>query len=145
MDTTTTSGRARGETGWQQVRDDERVCPELPEAAYAGPNWSGSGDRRAVEHILGRPLSDEWPPGSMPPGTRVTVIRDSSWNGPWQKEFQGTIDDLGAPEPAQQANAREGELVYWVTFDEPQHESSGDGPYRKAQIWERYLRREPQG
>ncbi|MEV0263874.1 DUF6193 family natural product biosynthesis protein [Streptomyces sp. NPDC050617] len=114
------------------------------ELAAHEANRSGSADRRAIEHIRGRPMSDAWPPGSMSPGTRVTVIRDPSWNGPWQDEFPGTIDDLGTPEPAQQANAREGELAYWVTFDEPQYESNGDGPYRKAQISEQYLRRERQ-
>ncbi|MFV8129042.1 hypothetical protein [Streptomyces syringium] len=85
-----------------------------------------------------------WPTGAMAAGTRVTVIRDSSWDGPWQAAFQGTIDDLYAPGPVRHSMAREGELAYWVVFDEPQYDSSGDGPFRGAQIWDRYLKRAPE-
>ncbi|WP_370420923.1 hypothetical protein AB8O64_22285 [Streptomyces sp. QH1-20] len=80
-----------------------------------------------------------WPTVAMAVGTRVTVVRDSSWDGPWQVEFQGTIGDLYAPEPVRHSMARDGELEYWVVFDEPQYDSSGEGPYRGAQIWDRYL------
>lgn len=47
---TTTSGRALVEAGWQKVRDDGRVRPELLEAAYAEPRlqqlfpWTGMGE-----------------------------------------------------------------------------------------------------
>ena len=82
-------------------------------------------------------------PETLPPGTRVTVIQDPSWAGPWQVEFQGEIDDLEAPEPVRHAMAQDGEMAYWVNFDEPQYDSDGDGPYRKAQIWGRYLKRAP--
>ncbi|MEU2490936.1 ferrous iron transport protein A [Streptomyces sp. NPDC007883] len=77
-------------------------------------------------------------------GSRVTVIRDPSWDGPWQVEFRGRIDDLTAPEPVLHSSAREGELAYWVVFDEPQFDSSGDGPFRKALIWDRYLKPDPE-
>ncbi|GAA4197092.1 hypothetical protein GCM10022252_45550 [Streptosporangium oxazolinicum] len=63
-------------------------------------------------------------------------------DGPWQSEFLGTIDAMGAPEPVQHPHASPGELTYWVTFDAPQYDSDGCGPYRKAQIWGRYLRAE---
>ncbi len=99
-------------------------------------------DREAVEQIIGPPLPAEWPPGAMPPGSRVKVIRSAEWDGPWRKEFSGIIDSMAAPEPVRHAHAREGEFMYWVTFDEPQHDSSDAGPYRKAQIWGRYLRPE---
>ncbi|MFF2747482.1 ferrous iron transport protein A [Kitasatospora sp. NPDC058048] len=100
-------------------------------------------DRAAVERILGRPLNRDWPAGALPPGTRVTVVRDPQWDGPWQVEFTGTIDPMGAPEPAGNQRA-EGELAYWVVFDAPQYDSAGDGPYRKAQIWARHLRSAPE-
>ena len=29
--------------------------------------------------------------------------------------------------------------VYWVWFDEPQHDADGDGPYRGGTIWESAL------
>ncbi|MFF3849787.1 ferrous iron transport protein A [Streptomyces sp. NPDC002328] len=101
-------------------------------------------DRQAIEHILGRPLSETWPAGALAPGSRVTVVRAPDWDGPWQVEFPGTIDAMGAPEPNEHAQAFSGELLYWVTFDTPQYDSDGGGPYRKAQIWGRYLRAEPE-
>ncbi|WP_330287658.1 ferrous iron transport protein A [Streptomyces sp. NBC_00576] len=101
-------------------------------------------DRQVMERILGRPLSQTWPTGALAPGSRVTVIRDPDWDGPWQVEFPGTINAMGAPVPNEHAHALSGELLYWVTFDAPQYDSGGDGPYRKARIWGRYLRTDPQ-
>ncbi|WP_232837976.1 ferrous iron transport protein A [Streptomyces atratus] len=100
------------------------------------------GDRQAIENILGRPSSQTWPTGALAPGSRVTVVRDPDWDGPWQAEFPGTIDATGAPEPNEHVQALSDELLYWVTFDAPQYDSGGDGPYRKAQVWGRYLRAE---
>ncbi|MGW0753312.1 ferrous iron transport protein A [Streptomyces sp. NPDC002587] len=96
-------------------------------------------DRQVIEHILGRPLSQTWPTGALAPGSRVTVVRARDWDGPWQVEFPGTIDAMRAPEPNEHAQALSGELLYWVSFDTPQYDGDGDGPYRKAQIWGRYL------
>ncbi len=84
---------------------------------------------------------DNWPAGALAPGNRVTVVRDPARGGPWQREFRGTVDELGAPEPVDHEHAREGELAYWVRFDEPEFDGDRDGPYRKALIWGRYLRR----
>ncbi|MFE5514019.1 ferrous iron transport protein A [Streptomyces sp. NPDC056529] len=101
-------------------------------------------DREAVEHVLGHPLNRVWPPAALAPGSRVMVIHDplEEW-APWQTEFLGTIDDMAAPEPIRHPSTRPGELAYWVNLDQPQHDSSGSGPYRKAQIWARYLRPAP--
>ena len=101
------------------------------------------GDRRAVEQITGHPLCQDWPAAALSAGSRVTVVHDPDWAGPWRNEFLGTIDDMGAPEPLENPHSRVGELAFWVTFDAPQYESDGGGPYRKAQIWDRYLRPEP--
>ncbi|TRV81621.1 ferrous iron transport protein A [Streptomyces sp. 130] len=80
----------------------------------------------------------------MAPGTRVVVVRDADWDGPWQAvEFTGTVDAAIAPEPNAHPQALDGELVYMVAFDSPQYTSDGDGPFRKAQVWGRYLRGEP--
>ncbi|MGW7408358.1 ferrous iron transport protein A [Streptomyces sp. NPDC054833] len=87
----------------------------------------------------GRP-DVSWPASAMTPGTRVTVVQDPSWAGPWQAEFQGVINDFQPPAPVRHATAQEGELAYWVVFDSPQYDSDGCGPYYKAQIWDRYLR-----
>ncbi|MFF4388103.1 hypothetical protein ACFY0G_15160 [Streptomyces sp. NPDC001552] len=50
---------------------------------------------------------------------------------------------MGAPELVENPHARPGEMAYWVAFDAPQYDGDGGGPYRKAQIWDRYLRPEP--
>jgi hypothetical protein len=96
-------------------------------------------DRAAVERIAGRALPDEWPAGALPAGARVRVVKAIDWDGPWRREFLGVVDDLAAPEPVRHDQARPGELMYWVRFDQPEFDHAGDGPYRKAQIWGRYL------
>ncbi|MER6447194.1 ferrous iron transport protein A [Streptomyces venezuelae] len=112
-------------------------------AASSPPSPSPCPDRRAVEQLTGRPLRQDWPAGALAAGSRVVVVRDPGWDGPWRNEFLGTIDAMGAPEPVEHRHARAGELAYWVTFDEPQYDGDGDGPYRKAWIWDRYLRPSP--
>jgi hypothetical protein len=59
----------------------------------------------------------------MPPGTRITVIQDPSWPGPWQVEFEEVIDGFRPPELLRHAVAHSGELVYWVVFHSPQYDS----------------------
>ncbi|HTJ33557.1 MAG TPA: hypothetical protein VL738_10035 [Dactylosporangium sp.] len=121
--------------------EDRRIIapmnPEPPEGSRA------RRDREAAEHVLGRPLSRQWPAGALPAGTRVRVVKDAEWDGPWRAEFLGVIDTVGAPEPVVHAMARPGELKYWVSFDTPQLDAAGDGPYRAAQIWDRHLRPVP--
>jgi len=46
---------------------------------------------------------------------------------------------MAAPEPVRHPRARPAELASWVNFDEAQFAYDGAGPYRKAQIWSRYL------
>jgi hypothetical protein len=95
--------------------------------------------RRAVEQIAGRQLPQQWLDDALRPGTRVVVMRDRGWSGPWQREFTGTISDMAAPEPIDRPTTETGELKYWVDFDEPQYDADGAGPFRKAQIWGRYI------
>ena len=96
-------------------------------------------DRFAIESIAGRKLPDEWPNDAWPAGSRVRVIQDSTWKGPWAETFTGTVSSMAVPEPVTHPRAQSNELAYWVEFDEPQVDGAGDGPYRKAQIWGRYL------
>ena len=98
-------------------------------------------DRAAVEQIRGAPLPQDWPPDALPVGTRVRVIKDPDWAGPWKLTFTGEISAMASPELVANPRARPGELAYWVTFDDPQFAYDGAGPYRKAQIWDRYLER----
>ncbi len=67
-----------------------------------------TGDRRGIERITGRPLCQDWPAAALAAGSRVTVVRDPAWDGPWRNEFQGTIDDMAAPEPVRSPHARVG-------------------------------------
>lgn len=84
--------------------------------------------------------SAAWPADAWPAGTRVRVVQDLDWNGPWRQEFLGTISDTMPPRVIDHPKAFRGELAYFVAFDEPQQDTSSDGPYRKAEIWGRYLR-----
>jgi hypothetical protein len=114
------------------LRQTEDVDDQLSDDAAA--------DRRALEAIIGRGLDDdEWPADALPPDTRVRVIQDQDWGGPWREVFLGTIDRTLAPQRVKNRVARADELEYSVTFDEPQLDASGEGPYRKAVIWDRYL------
>ncbi|MFD7398616.1 ferrous iron transport protein A [Streptomyces virginiae] len=112
-------------------------------SASSSSGAANTCDRAAVERLTGRALPQEWPSAALPAGSRVVVVRDPSGDGPWREEFLGTIDSMGAPEPVEHPRARAGELAYWVAFDEPQYDGDGDGPYRKALIWDRYLRPGP--
>jgi hypothetical protein len=53
--------------------------------------------------------------------------------------FTGIVDATLPPRVVRNRLALAGELEYSVTFDQPQFDASGDGPYRKAVIWARYL------
>ena len=59
---------------------------------------------------------------SAPPGA-VTAI-----SGPWD----GGLSKM-------EVSALGTNVVFWVWFDEPQHDADGDGPYRGGQIWESAL------
>jgi hypothetical protein len=85
------------------------------------------------------------------PGTRVQVVKDSDWNGPWPTEPTGVIDpdtdapvrviDLATmPEVRVPASDRGLMREFLVRFDEPQRDGDGAGPYSSAVIWEKYLR-----
>ena len=89
----------------------------------------------------------EW----LKPGTQVRVVKDPDWDGPWRNEFLGVIDpDTDAPVrvldlPAMpEVNVPDADrrpmAEYLVRFDEPQVDCDGQGPYRAAVIWEKYLR-----
>ena len=105
-----------------------------------GPDDEAANDRRAIEAIIGRSLDDDqWPATALPPATRVRVVKDPAWDGPWRDVFLGTIDRALPPQLVQNRVANAGELEYSVDFDAPQLDAAGNGPYRKAVIWDRYL------
>ena len=59
---------------------------------------------------------------SAPPDAVTTI------SGPWDEGLtRGEVSALGT------------HTVYWVWFDDPQHDADGDGPYRGGQIWESAL------
>jgi len=59
---------------------------------------------------------------SAPPDAVTTI------SGPWEEGLtRREVSALGT------------HTVYWVWFDDPQHDADGDGPYRGGQIWESAL------
>lgn len=79
-------------------------------------------------------------------GDRVQVSDDFFW-------AKGAVGTISAPPFAvttisgpwdggltrHEVSALGTNTVYWVWFDEPQHDADGDGPYRGGQIWESAL------
>ena len=79
-------------------------------------------------------------------GCRVRISADFQW----AKSATGTVSlpppqviALGGPWPGgltkQEVSALGTHTVYWVSFDEPQFDADGDGPYKGGQIWESAL------
>jgi hypothetical protein len=79
-------------------------------------------------------------------GDRVRVAGDFFW-------AKGATGTVSAPPVAvttisgqwdegltrREVSALGTHTVYWVWFDEPQHDADGGGPYRGGQIWESAL------
>lgn len=85
------------------------------------------------------------------PGTRVKVVRDPDWDGPWPTEPTGVIaDGFEAPLDVidlareRDVNVPETDRVmmrtFMVRFDEPVRDGDGCGPYYMAEVWEKHLR-----
>jgi hypothetical protein len=105
----------------------------------SGPHEDVGRDRAAIEAIAGHSMVGDWPDEAMPAGTRVRVVKDDRWDGPWQQVFTGTVDETITPRQVENRHAQPGELEYSIQFDEPQMDTTDLGPYRKAVIWARYL------
>jgi hypothetical protein len=73
-------------------------------------------------------------------GSRVRVHRDPDYGpGPWPSEPLGTVGSY------ELVSTRQGpERTYWITFDEPQFDADGDGPYVSSQVEESYLEPAPE-
>jgi hypothetical protein len=56
--------------------------------------------RRAVERLRGTRLAQQWPPGALSAGTRVSVVHDTAWAGPWHQVFTGTISGMELQSPS---------------------------------------------
>lgn len=82
-------------------------------------------------------------------GQRVKVIRDRAWAGPGPDEPTGVIEpimgkayrvvDLADDTINVPQSDRRLMREYLVHFDEPQRDSSNDGPFNAAVIWEKYV------
>jgi hypothetical protein len=81
---------------------------------------------------LGAPFSPHPLRQAFAVGARVSV---SAACAGFRNDACGVICD--GPDPV--ATVQGEDYWYWVRFDEPQHDSSGDGPYYKAQILSRCL------
>jgi hypothetical protein len=82
-------------------------------------------------------------------GQRVRIIRDPDWPGPWPNEPLGVIEPIFG-KAFSVVNLKDSSVnvpdsdrrmmrEYLVQFDEPQNDTSGDGPYSSAVIWEKYV------
>ena len=95
---------------------------------------------------LARPLLEMALKITFSAGDRVRVSDDFFW-------AKGAVGTIAAPPDAvtsiggewdggltrQEVSALGTNTVYWVWFDEPQHDADGDGPYKGGQIWESAL------
>ena len=55
--------------------------------------------------------------------------------GPWPDEPTRTV--VGTPELVE--TTRGPMATYWVSFDQPQYDPDGDGPYDRSQVLAKYL------
>ena len=80
-------------------------------------------------------------------GSRVKVRRDPNFLGPWPSEPSGSIVPWPMEPPytfrVVNPDPRHGpQRAFFVQFDEPAFDADGPeggGPYRKAEVWEKYL------
>ena len=61
--------------------------------------------------------------------------------GPWPAEPTGRVASCPSGEPFVVVQTQQGpQRSWWITFDEPQRDADGDGPYNNSQLLDRYLR-----
>jgi hypothetical protein len=76
----------------------------------------------------------------LPVGAQVIVRRDPDYGpGPWPSEPRGVVSGRVSPYFTVVQTLQGPERTYWITFDEPQQDAEGDGPYDSSQVLERYL------
>ena len=117
--------------------------------------WDGAEDPRLTrfrqDAVMAQPnIPRRFLGEDVQPGTRVRVVQDPDWDGPWKREFLGTVEgpavpvnvlDLAAMPEVNVPDSDRGPMrEFFVRFDEPQQDCDELGPYRSAVIWEKYLR-----
>ncbi|PRY70037.1 hypothetical protein B0I08_101159 [Glaciihabitans tibetensis] len=72
-------------------------------------------------------------------------VRDASLidPSPWPASPSGVILRSGGSALQGVWGSAGGGQLWWVEFDEPQHNSSGDGPFATAQVHEKFLELAP--
>lgn len=78
--------------------------------------------------------------GSFGVGVQV-FVQDASTRdpSPWPAEPSGIIVRSAGSALHSVWGRAGGGRVWWVEFDEPQHNSRGEGPFQTAQVHEKYL------
>lgn len=73
------------------------------------------------------------------------IVRDASASdrAPWPAEPSGIIIRSGGSALAGVWGRAGGGRMWWVEFDEPQTNTTGDGPFSAAQVHEKYLELAP--
>jgi hypothetical protein len=73
-------------------------------------------------------------------GSRVKVVKDARWNGPWPSEPVGVVEPVLPGQLFIVSPSRFGSVKqYKVRFDEPQYDGDQQGPYVSAVIAQQYL------
>ena len=83
----------------------------------------------------------------LSPGTRVLIHGEVEWPdgttgtvAEWPKGIRDLIgENFGSDEPRTLVSPKGVMLSYWIRFDEPTDDGSGDGPYRGAEVAGTYL------
>ena len=81
----------------------------------------------------------QWFERPLPLGSRVRILKDPLFVGPWQKEFLATVDGVERAQHLTPESARRNKFVYMVSFDEPQLDGDGDGPYTAGEVLSQYV------
>ena len=77
-------------------------------------------------------------------GAQVFVAAGGAGDpAPWPAEPSGVIVRAGGSALAGVWGRGGGGRMWWVEFDEPQFNSTGDGPFLSAQVHERFLELAP--
>ncbi len=82
-----------------------------------------------------------------PPGTKVSIHGHAEWPdgttgtvANWPKEVRNlTGEQWEEGQPRTLVTPKGVSLTYWVWFDEPTDDGSGDGPYKGGEVDGKYL------
>lgn len=78
-------------------------------------------------------------PHPLPSGTRVYLLTDTQFGGPFLEGATGTVLACRRARNLTSEAARKSRFVYQIQFDVPQLDSDGDGPYAMSEVLAQYV------